>query len=134
MSMINPMPLVRRQRRGGPARFYVSLLPDSRVDKGATRAGVDYPSGKAGNVLVVEFTLHGPAIRSGLNGGPAFSSSMRRSRCRFRSRPRDEIERLTTNALSAVSRGRAMRAGSRTAYGPVLANRAASAPTPAQRC
>ncbi len=52
------------------ANFYVSLLPDSRVDE-VVRAPADYPSGKAGDVLVVEFTLAGQTY-TGLNGGPHF--------------------------------------------------------------
>ena len=50
------------------ARFYAEAFPDSVV--GAVhRAPSDYPSGKAGDVLVVEFTVAGvPCI----NGGPAF--------------------------------------------------------------
>lgn len=52
------------------ARFYASVFPDSEV-KAVTRAPDDYPSGKAGDVLVVHFTVCGiPCI--GLNGGPAF--------------------------------------------------------------
>jgi predicted 3-demethylubiquinone-9 3-methyltransferase (glyoxalase superfamily) len=53
------------------ARFYASVFPDSRV--GAVhRAPGDYPSGKEGDVLVVEFTVCGiPCV--GLNGGPAFT-------------------------------------------------------------
>lgn len=50
------------------ANFYVTLLPDSRVDK-VTRSPTDYPAGKAGDVLTVEFTLAGQAFM-GLNGGP----------------------------------------------------------------
>lgn len=50
------------------AGFYVSLLPDSRVD-GVHRSPADYPSGKAGDVLSVEFTLAGRSF-VGLNGGP----------------------------------------------------------------
>lgn len=38
--------------------FYVSLLPDSRVDH-VVRSPMDYPGGKAGAVLIVEFTLAG---------------------------------------------------------------------------
>ena len=55
------------------ARFYAATFPDSRV--GAVhRAPSDFPSGKAGDVLTVEFTVCGiPCI--GLNGGPAFSQS-----------------------------------------------------------
>jgi predicted 3-demethylubiquinone-9 3-methyltransferase (glyoxalase superfamily) len=52
------------------ANFYVSLLPGSRVDK-VTRSPVDYPSGKAGDVLTVDFTLSGRPFM-GLNGGPQF--------------------------------------------------------------
>jgi predicted 3-demethylubiquinone-9 3-methyltransferase (glyoxalase superfamily) len=52
------------------AKFYVSVLPDSRVDA-IHRAPGDYPAGKAGDVLVVEFTLMGRPF-AGLNGGPQF--------------------------------------------------------------
>ncbi len=55
------------------ASFYVGLLPDSRID-GVHRAPADYPSGKAGDVLTVQFTVCGiPCI--GLNGGPAMKHS-----------------------------------------------------------
>ena len=40
------------------ARFYVSLLPDSHVEM-VQKAPADYPGGKAGDVLVVAFTLAG---------------------------------------------------------------------------
>jgi 2-polyprenyl-6-hydroxyphenyl methylase/3-demethylubiquinone-9 3-methyltransferase len=52
------------------ARFYAATFPDSSV--GAVhRAPGDYPSGKAGDVLVVEFSVMGiPCM--GLNGGPEF--------------------------------------------------------------
>jgi predicted 3-demethylubiquinone-9 3-methyltransferase (glyoxalase superfamily) len=53
------------------AAFYVTLLPDSRID-GVHRSPADYPSGKAGDVLTVEFTLAGRSF-VGLNGGPEFS-------------------------------------------------------------
>jgi predicted 3-demethylubiquinone-9 3-methyltransferase (glyoxalase superfamily) len=55
------------------ARFYAATFPDSTV--GAIhRAPSDFPSGKAGDVLVVEFTVFGiPCI--GLNGGPAFKQT-----------------------------------------------------------
>lgn len=52
------------------ARFYVSLLPDSRIDR-VLRSSVDTPSGPAGMVLTVEFTLAGQKYL-GLNGGPQF--------------------------------------------------------------
>lgn len=52
------------------ARFYAQTFPDSTV--GAVQlAPDDYPSGKAGDVLTVDFTVLGiPCM--GLNGGPAF--------------------------------------------------------------
>jgi predicted 3-demethylubiquinone-9 3-methyltransferase (glyoxalase superfamily) len=55
------------------ARFYAKTFPDSSVGK-IYHAPSDYPSGKAGDVLTVEFTVAGiPCI--GLNGGPAFKHS-----------------------------------------------------------
>ncbi|MCF1744332.1 VOC family protein [Paradevosia shaoguanensis] len=55
------------------ARFYAELFPDSKVTA-VRRAPGDNPSGKAGEVLTVEFTVCGvPCI--GLNGGPAFKHS-----------------------------------------------------------
>lgn len=49
------------------AHFYVSLLPDSRIDA-VNRAPMDYPAGKAGDVLTVEFTLGGRSFVA-MNGG-----------------------------------------------------------------
>jgi len=55
------------------ARFYAGIFPDSSVEA-VQRAPADYPSGKAGDVLVVQFTVAGiPCL--GINGGPAFSQS-----------------------------------------------------------
>ena len=55
------------------ARFYAQTFPDSSVGAIHT-APADFPSGKAGDVLVVEFTVFGiPCI--GLNGGDAFQQS-----------------------------------------------------------
>ena len=52
------------------ARFYAKTFPQSSVG-GVHRAPADYPDGKAGDVLTVEFTVVGiPCI--GLNGGPMF--------------------------------------------------------------
>ncbi|MBY3151978.1 VOC family protein [Rhizobium laguerreae] len=52
------------------ASFYAATFPDSAVGA-VIRAPGDYPDGKQGDVLVVEFTVAGiPCI--GLNGGPAF--------------------------------------------------------------
>ncbi|RZA00575.1 MAG: VOC family protein [Proteobacteria bacterium] len=55
------------------ARFYAETFPDSRVDA-VHRAPSDFPGGKAGQVLTVEFTVAGiPCL--GLNGGTAFKAS-----------------------------------------------------------
>ena len=55
------------------ARFYVETFADSALGAIA-RAPGDYPSGKAGAVLTVEFTVAGiPCVA--LNGGPAFKHS-----------------------------------------------------------
>ncbi|QQS03856.1 MAG: VOC family protein [Fibrobacterota bacterium] len=55
------------------ATFYAKTFPQSEV--GAIyRAPADYPSGKAGDVLTVEFSVLGiPCL--GLNGGPVFRQS-----------------------------------------------------------
>jgi predicted 3-demethylubiquinone-9 3-methyltransferase (glyoxalase superfamily) len=52
------------------ATFYVSLLPDSRIDR-VQHNVTDSPAGKAGTVLVVEFTLAGQRFLA-LNGGTRF--------------------------------------------------------------
>jgi len=55
------------------ARFYADTFPDSEVTA-VFRAPSDFPSGKAGDVLTVHFTVCGiPCI--GLNGGPAFAQT-----------------------------------------------------------
>ena len=55
------------------ARFYAATFPDSKVT-GVHKAPSDYPSGKEGDVLTVEFTVLGiPCL--GLNGGPEFKQS-----------------------------------------------------------
>jgi predicted 3-demethylubiquinone-9 3-methyltransferase (glyoxalase superfamily) len=52
------------------ARFYAETFPDSAVGA-VMRAPGDYPDGKQGDVLTVDFTVCGiPCV--GLNGGPAF--------------------------------------------------------------
>ncbi|QCS65428.1 VOC family protein [Achromobacter denitrificans] len=52
------------------AQFYAQTFPDSAVGR-ILRAPGDYPSGKQGDVLTVEFTVIGiPCL--GLNGGSAF--------------------------------------------------------------
>lgn len=55
------------------ARFYAATFPDSSVTA-VQHAPADYPSGKAGDVIGVEFTVCGvPCF--GLNGGPMFKHS-----------------------------------------------------------
>ena len=52
------------------AKFYVSLLPDSKIET-IQKNVIDSVSGKAGSVLVVEFTLAGQRFMA-LNGGTRF--------------------------------------------------------------
>jgi predicted 3-demethylubiquinone-9 3-methyltransferase (glyoxalase superfamily) len=52
------------------ARFYTSLIPNSRIE-GVHRSPADTPSGPKGMVLTVDFTLAGNSY-IGLNGGPDF--------------------------------------------------------------
>jgi predicted 3-demethylubiquinone-9 3-methyltransferase (glyoxalase superfamily) len=52
------------------ANFYVSLLPNSRIDH-VQKNVTDSPGGKAGTVLVVDFTLAGQRFLA-LNGGTRF--------------------------------------------------------------
>ena len=55
------------------AEFYVATFPDSKVT-GVQHAPSDFPDGKAGDVLTVEFTVCGiPCV--GINGGTAFKQS-----------------------------------------------------------
>jgi predicted 3-demethylubiquinone-9 3-methyltransferase (glyoxalase superfamily) len=55
------------------ANFYARTFPDSRVIA-VHRAPADYPGGKAGQVLTVDFTVCGVACM-GLNGGDVFKHS-----------------------------------------------------------
>jgi predicted 3-demethylubiquinone-9 3-methyltransferase (glyoxalase superfamily) len=55
------------------ATFYAKTFPNSQVT-GVHKAPADFPSGKKGQILTVEFTVLGiPCL--GLNGGPAFKHS-----------------------------------------------------------
>ncbi|XLZ69115.1 VOC family protein [Massilia sp. SR12] len=55
------------------AKFYAETFPDSSVGA-ILRAPGDFPDGKEGNILTVEFTVAGiPCV--GLNGGPQFKQS-----------------------------------------------------------
>jgi len=80
------------------ANLYVSLLPDSHVDA-VHRAPADFPSGKKGDVLTVEFTLAGRRF-TGLNGGPHFTFNEAVS-FQIYCDDQAEVDRLTS-ALSAV--------------------------------
>jgi predicted 3-demethylubiquinone-9 3-methyltransferase (glyoxalase superfamily) len=80
------------------ARFYAATIPDSRVDAVHTAPG-DYPSGRIGQVLTVEFTLMGRPFL-GLNGGPHFRFNEAIS-LMIPVTTQAEVERLS-NALSAV--------------------------------
>ena len=52
------------------AAFYASIFPDSRIDA-ISRSPSDNPSTKAGDVLLVAFTVSGQPF-VGINGGPQF--------------------------------------------------------------
>lgn len=55
------------------AEFYAATFPDSKV-AAIFKAPSDFPDGKQGDVLTVEFTVCGiPCV--GLNGGPVFKQS-----------------------------------------------------------
>ena len=55
------------------ARFYAATFPNSEVTA-VHKAPSDYPGGKKGDVLTVEFTVLGiPCL--GLNGGPTFKQT-----------------------------------------------------------
>ena len=91
------------------ARFYATTFPDSSV--GAVhRAPGDFPSGKQGDVLMVEFTVMGiPCL--GLNGGPAFTHNEAFSFQVATAEPK----RIATGTRSSATAARRVRAaGART--------------------
>lgn len=69
MSKITPM-LWFDMNGEEAANFYVSLLPDSRIDR-IVKAPGDNPSGPEGHTMLIEFTLAGQQYAA-LNGGPQF--------------------------------------------------------------
>ena len=73
------------------AQFYVSLLPNSQIDR-VTRAPAESPSGPVGSVLTVEFTLAGSKY-VGLNGGPQFPFTEAVS-FQIRCKDQAEVDRL----------------------------------------
>ena len=91
------------------ARFYVATFPDSKVTA-VHKAPGDYPSGKEGDVLTVEFTVLGiPCL--GLNGGPAFRHNEAFS---FQIRRRTRKRRTVTGTrLSAMAARKASVVGAR---------------------
>ena len=102
------------------AKFYVSLLPDSRIEK-VQKNTVDGPAGKAGSVLVVEFTLAGQRFMA-LNGGVRFEYTHAVS-FKIDCADQAEVDRLWDALLCEWRHGRTLR----LAEGPlwrVLADRA----------
>ena len=82
------------------ANFYAATFPDSAVT-GVFLAPSDYPSGKAGDVLTVTFTVAGiPCL--GLNGGPAFRQSESLS---FQIATEDQAEQEGAAALHVIQPG-----------------------------
>jgi 2-polyprenyl-6-hydroxyphenyl methylase/3-demethylubiquinone-9 3-methyltransferase len=82
------------------ARFYAETFPDSAVGT-VHRAPGDYPDGKQGDVLLVEFTVIGiPCV--GLNGGPQFKHNEAFS-FQVRTDDQAETDRLW-NAIRSRSR------------------------------
>jgi predicted 3-demethylubiquinone-9 3-methyltransferase (glyoxalase superfamily) len=71
MSKIAPCLWFDESKAEEAARFYTSIFPNSRVDN-VFRSPADTPSGPAGAVLTVDFTLDGQRF-IGLNGGPDFT-------------------------------------------------------------
>jgi predicted 3-demethylubiquinone-9 3-methyltransferase (glyoxalase superfamily) len=70
MSKIAPCLWFDASKAEEAAKFYTSLFPSSRIDN-VFRSPADTPSGRAGAVLTVDFTLDGQRF-IGLNGGPDF--------------------------------------------------------------
>lgn len=79
------------------ANFYASIIPNSSVDR-VWRSPADTPSGPAGMVLTVDFTVAGQHLQ-GLNGGPEFHFSEAISFV-LECEDQDEVDRLW-DALTA---------------------------------
>ena len=93
------------------ARFYAATFPNSKVTA-VRKAPGDYPSGKEGDVLTVEFTVLGiPCL--GLNGGPDFKHSEAFS-FQVATDNQEETDRYW-NAMSATAARKVSVAGARTA-------------------
>ena len=85
------------------ARHYVSLLPDSHIDA-VSRSPADTPSGPAGSVLLVEFTLCGAKFVA-LNGGPQYRFTEAVS-FQIPCADQTEVDRLWTALSDGGSEGR----------------------------
>ena len=86
------------------ARFYAATFPNSEVTA-VHKAPSDYPGGKNGDVLTVDFTVLGiPCIA--LNGGPTFKHSEAFSFQFMRTRPSRVVLRRRCSSRSSC-RGRA---------------------------
>jgi predicted 3-demethylubiquinone-9 3-methyltransferase (glyoxalase superfamily) len=70
---MNTISLMYDKDAEAAARFYAETFPDSAV-RAIHRAPADYAAGKAGDVLMVEFTVAGVACL-GINGGPTHRHS-----------------------------------------------------------
>ena len=93
------------------ARFYAATFPNSEVTA-VHKAPGDYPGGKKGDELTVEFTVFGiPCL--GLNGGPAFPHSEAFS-FQIATYTQEETDRYWTQS-SAMAARKARAVGARTA-------------------
>lgn len=90
MSRITPCLWFKDQAEEA-ARFYTSILPDSRIDA-VHKSPVDSPGGKAGSVMLVEFTLAGQKFQ-GLNGGMDAEQSLAVSMV-FEAHGQEELDRV----------------------------------------
>ena len=84
------------------AHFYVSLFPDSRVDR-VNRLPEETPSGPAGMVITVEFTLAGIRYVA-LNGGPMYSFTEAVS-LQIACGDQEEVDRLWSALSDGGSKG-----------------------------
>jgi hypothetical protein len=92
------------------AKFYAETFPDSAVEAVHLAPG-DYPAGKQGGVLTVEFRLMGMSCL-GLNGG-RHSATAKPSRSRWRPTIRWKQTAFGTRSSATVD-GKAPAAGART--------------------
>ena len=88
------------------ARFYAATFPDSAVDA-VRHAPSDYPGGKEGDVLTVEFTV----LFNIVSASTAVPSGSRYQAFSFRVRPKIRKRRTATGTQSSVMAGRRASAG-----------------------